>query len=292
MKSMKSMKSFSRDAHAEERAPPLRVRYFYTSPLAIDDPLSAVPPPTTSTSAPLRYAPRPFSKYDNRALTEAWDKLRKQRSLDRAKAEEEKRSDSEEAKRRDSVAETTRAASLGPKSNDVGNGSSIEHRFRSLRIPNGKAQARPSFHAANAGPTSWSSGTGGPSSTSRVRADSIAWRSVHGDANQPESLAGSPENHSYRDDGSILDVEGDTGGITGTPFIRAPSRSKLQTFKRHERSESTSRPSSRGSAGAAEEMVDESRTQVSEASSTVPVGVSRLHQVLLPQLRYETMARR
>lgn len=288
MKSMKSMKSFSREAHTEEGAPAVRVRYFYTSPLAIDDPLSAVPPPTLSTSAPLRHAPRPFSKYDNRLLNEAWEKVRKQRKITRANEEVEKRNATEEARRRDSLVESAPLTSRDGRRGDSANLSSIEYRFRSLRIPKTNGQGGSSAVSNNITNPSSSFADGRSTDTDRPRASSIAWR-VYGDESQAASLSGSLDSHSYRDDGSILD--GDTGGITGTPFIRAPSRTKVQTSKRYEHMASASRPSSQGSVKSekAGEDVGRGLSQVSEATATVAVGVSRLHQVLLPQLRYVDM---
>ncbi|KAJ4354591.1 uncharacterized protein N0V89_006328 [Didymosphaeria variabile] len=63
--------------HSSEAPPAVPVRYFYTSPLAIDDPLSPLPPPTTASSTARRQPPRPFSEYDNEAINETWLDLRK-----------------------------------------------------------------------------------------------------------------------------------------------------------------------------------------------------------------------
>ena len=53
--------------------PPLRAHFFYSSALPIDDPLSPVPPPSSSSHAsPSKVPPRPFSLVDNTALEEAW----------------------------------------------------------------------------------------------------------------------------------------------------------------------------------------------------------------------------
>lgn len=53
--------------------PPLRAHFFYSSALPIDDPLSPVPPPSSSThTSPSKVPPRPFSLVDNTALEEAW----------------------------------------------------------------------------------------------------------------------------------------------------------------------------------------------------------------------------
>lgn len=63
--------------HAAETPPRIAVRYFYTSPLAIDDPLSPLPPPPTGASIGRRVPPRPFSAHDNDAINEAWHELRR-----------------------------------------------------------------------------------------------------------------------------------------------------------------------------------------------------------------------
>jgi hypothetical protein len=63
--------------HNTEAPPTIAVRYFYTSPLAIDDPLSPLPPPPTGASVPKIVPPRPFSGYDNDAIQESWLALRK-----------------------------------------------------------------------------------------------------------------------------------------------------------------------------------------------------------------------
>ncbi|KAF1911810.1 DDHD domain-containing protein [Ampelomyces quisqualis] len=63
--------------HPAEAPPAIHVRYFYTSPLAIDDPLSPVPPPVTGSAAGKKQPPRPFSGYDNDAIDESWLGLRK-----------------------------------------------------------------------------------------------------------------------------------------------------------------------------------------------------------------------
>ena len=63
--------------HTDEAPPTIPVRYFYTSPLAIDDPLSPLPPPATGASTARKQPPRPFSEYDNEAINRTWLELRK-----------------------------------------------------------------------------------------------------------------------------------------------------------------------------------------------------------------------
>src|SRR5690349_3201970 len=64
--------------HSTEAPSEIPVRYFYTSPLAIDDPLSPIPPPVTGAAAAAKkQLPRPFSLYDNNAVNTAWLELRR-----------------------------------------------------------------------------------------------------------------------------------------------------------------------------------------------------------------------
>ena len=64
--------------HSTEAPTKIPVRYFYTSPLAIDDPLSPIPPPATGAAAAAKkQLPRPFSEYDNDAVNTSWLELRK-----------------------------------------------------------------------------------------------------------------------------------------------------------------------------------------------------------------------
>jgi hypothetical protein len=71
-----------------EPPPAAKARFFYTSPIPIDDPLSPLPPPTTA-SASTKRPPKAFSEYDNAALDKAWHELR-QRILRHNKEQSEK----------------------------------------------------------------------------------------------------------------------------------------------------------------------------------------------------------
>jgi hypothetical protein len=63
--------------HSQEAPPAIPVRYFYTSQLAIDDPLSPLPPIATGPATGRKQPPRPFSEYDNEAVNKTWLSLRK-----------------------------------------------------------------------------------------------------------------------------------------------------------------------------------------------------------------------
>ncbi|KAL2011131.1 hypothetical protein VTN00DRAFT_3849 [Thermoascus crustaceus] len=56
--------------------PRVRAQFFYTSSLPIDDPLSPLPPLSSTSSSGAKFPPQPFSARDNIALEEAWSGLR------------------------------------------------------------------------------------------------------------------------------------------------------------------------------------------------------------------------
>ena len=67
---------FMRRASVVSDDPPkTRAHFFYNSALPIDDPLSPVPLPSTSSIGPSKFPPRPFSVFDNTALEETWQSL-------------------------------------------------------------------------------------------------------------------------------------------------------------------------------------------------------------------------
>lgn len=52
--------------------PPIRAQFFYVSSVPIDDPLSPLPPVSSDIKSSASHQPQPFSARDNAALTEAW----------------------------------------------------------------------------------------------------------------------------------------------------------------------------------------------------------------------------
>jgi hypothetical protein len=107
MASQEAVNQYTRQVlHHAEPPPPVNARFFYTSPVPIDDPLSPLPPPANATNVPARLPPKPFSKYDSKALEKAWLELRKkilnyqeQRGEKAAHGSEDKtRKDSQDAK--------------------------------------------------------------------------------------------------------------------------------------------------------------------------------------------------
>ncbi|KAH9827968.1 phosphatidic acid-preferring phospholipase A1, contains DDHD domain, partial [Teratosphaeria destructans] len=63
--------------HHTDPPPPIPARFFYSSLIPIDDPLSPVPPAGYAKTAPHTQRPKPFADYDNTALDRAWHDLRR-----------------------------------------------------------------------------------------------------------------------------------------------------------------------------------------------------------------------
>lgn len=231
--------------HHTEPPPPAQARFFYTSPLAIDDPLSPLPPPATAATLASKQPPRPFSEYDNTALDKAWHELRSKILKY-----------NEERGEKDALADESKAQ-----------GSAL----RDFGSRDGKQRA-----------------SGGKPSTPRAKATRPRGSTLEGETDLNTSLQA-------LDDPS-LEVEAvDKPDTTGTPFIRAPSRKKLNTlpFQRSEPRSTRPKVQARdtykwedpvGLLGY--EAEEDSRPATATGpSSKVAVGVSRLHNVEMPALQ-------
>lgn len=228
---------FVRNVSHTERSPALEPRFFFTSPYAIDDPLSPLPPASTTAKPGYQQPPRPFSSYDHTALEEAWLRLR---------AEIQK-----VTKEGKPGVPLLRKDSSEPRPIRTG----IESRTNQLI----EAQR----HARGAQASSHGSGSA-------------------------ESTPAS----SIRERGSSLSAGGQ--GTVANPFIRAPSRKKLDI--RDERSASRPRAQAMDSYEWDEETHPYSpappprespEKKPSGPGEKVAVGVSRLHEVVMPELRME-----
>ncbi|RDI85688.1 hypothetical protein Vi05172_g4396 [Venturia inaequalis] len=269
----------------QDPPPPLAVRYFYTSPLAIDDPLSPLPPPVTASTLSYKHPPRPFSAYDNHALDKAWLDVRRKRLKIGERGNNEKRWSKEPTVSSGSgTAQDTKRGSLT-------NTSAAESKRRSLvgsigadsghPSPRQRPQRMPSNDLL--------------ASTAKARAGSVDHRA--GDGSLPNSLRMLDPA-----DGSLPLL--DTASTTGNPFIRAPLRMEPATS----RSRSASlRPNTQkidsynwgddhSLKGADREIPSRDHPKAPEPSraqqekgpsATVPVGISRLHEVALPDLQME-----
>lgn len=231
--------------HHTEPPPAIEARFFYTSPLPIDDPLSPLPPPAANTNVPLRQPPKPFSRYDNKALDKAWHVLRRK------------------------ILQYHEERGEKPESHDEGSRSrQKDGDVKGSRVASGSDPATPST---------------GPA---RLQAFSVS--QVDGSADldpDPDML-----------DGPAAAAEtSQVSNTTGTPFIRAPSRTKITSnHARDGKDGRNKRPMMQphdtyaweDPAHLAEHSpVSEMRKRQTGPTDKVAVGVSRLHQVEMPDLR-------
>ena len=262
-----------RDLDHVDRPPAVAVRYFYTSPLAIDDPLSPLPPASSAGSTSSRVPPRPLSAFDNAALDKAWLDVRKKRlRLGERGANEKRLSKELEAKVQDE------------RRGSVTNYSAAEAKRRSVAgsitsmpppSPRHRPQRMPSNDLLN--------------SQARSRAGTLDKKTSEG--SKPSSLRA--ENASFSGV--------DTSTVTGNPFVRAPSKKDVGSSSRS-RSTSVRPVSQKLDSYDWEDAAHASPTVPSRDQSTkrpepskprttgpqekVPVGVSRLHEVVVPDLQY------
>ncbi|KAK4494696.1 hypothetical protein PRZ48_014052 [Zasmidium cellare] len=215
--------------------PPIHARFFYTSPIPIDDPLSPLPPPSGGESTWVKQPPKPFSEYDNAALDKAWGELR--RKILKFNEERGEKEGSREGR--------------GRRSEELGRG---ERR-----------------------------GSGSKGSVAKVKAKHAAsgLREVDVPPEAEGVVMDAPEN------AAELGTSQDT---SGRPFTRLPSQKKVDSgsFSRSSRPpikthdtyewEDPSHLAERSPAPEKRKQVEKSPTD------KVAVGVSRLHQVEMPDL--------
>jgi hypothetical protein len=235
--------------HHSEAPPPVKARFFYTSPLAIDDPLSPLPPSAqTAQTTYARLPPRPFSEFDNTALDKAWHDLRhKLLRYNEVRGEKQKPADPQPGSRQ-------------KKGKNIELGLSASPSTHLSTSPSARLSSSPSAHLST------SPFYRRPASTS----DASTRGNILADVYEPPAISAEAETHA----------------TTGTPFIRAPSsrrvnqiQSRPQTqptdsYQWDEPSEATKQPS-------------QPRADPEAPSAKIAVGVSRLHHVAMPDLNLE-----
>ena len=248
-----------RSSDTSPSPPPIKVRFFYTSPQAIDDPLSPIPPPTSTA----KQAPRPFSDYDNAALDKAWletrRKLLQHRDLPPVLEKSRPRQGTLESARGGGVSAQSLRKSLA------------EHQI-------GQPLSSPRHIK-------------GHESKSESAASSYSKGSL------PASLRATGETE-------LTPSLVESSNLTGNPFIRAPARTEPSVVdQQYSPRRDSIRPAARATDSynwGEDELVDpragsreESQTRPPNPSkpsenviARIPVGVSRLHNVLFPNLQY------
>ncbi|KAF2120865.1 DDHD domain-containing protein [Lophiotrema nucula] len=253
--------------HSAEAPPTIPVRYFYTSPLAIDDPLSPLPPPLTGSST-RRHPPRPFSEYDNDAINETWLDLRKKI----LKHNEE----------------------LGEKHGSVdASGAPLNPAVARLKRKRGESASGDEAFIAPQGrdiPSARSSSRGQYSRSAEALQDE---RPSSSGGSQGITLSTSLRALGPTDLAEHSPTMGPT--TTGTPFIRAPSRGNLPAARTSISAEGRRRPQPHEldsykwdddmePALPGIKAKDAARRPPKPKvgpSAQVPVGVSRLHHVVM-----------
>ena len=220
-----------------EPPPPVNARFFYTSPIPIDDPLSPLPPPTTGGTSS-KQAPKAFSEFDNTALNQAWGELRHNIL---------KYNEEHGEKSRSNTGSRSRAGSGSIQDSRRGSGSRpATPRSKPTKLP-----------------ASGLSQVDGPAS----------------EANASEEAFGEATH--------VPDT-------TGTPFVRAPSRKQTATLSREDKPVRPKiKPQDTYEWDDASHLVDtpatadgnETTVKASPPDAKVAVGISRLHQVEMPNLQ-------
>ncbi|KAK3670187.1 hypothetical protein LTR78_009943 [Recurvomyces mirabilis] len=233
--------------HHTDPPPPIEARFFYSSQVPIDDPLSPVPP--ASSKIPAGLPPKPFSAYDNTSLDNAWHELR--RKILKY---------NEEHGEKPAVREASRA------------------RAGSRGVREGKGSRRDSGSKPAVIRTS----------LAKQAASSLNQVDGHADVAVEPDVAGEEGSQSATDVPALP-------GTTGTPFIRAPS-GKRPSDIRHVDPVPMTRPKIHAhdtyvwedSSHLVEHSpAPEQRRKEDRPEMSVPVGVSRLHKVEMPELVME-----
>ncbi|KAF3042263.1 hypothetical protein E8E11_005519 [Didymella keratinophila] len=248
--------------HSTEAPSEIPVRYFYTSPLAIDDPLSPVPPPVTGAAAAAKkQLPRSFSPYDNNAVNTAWLDLRKKILQHNEKLGEKDALGSGTPTNPAVARLKRRRAGSAPRE-----GGSPKGRDIPLGRSNSSGQYSRSAELFSSGRASSSGGSQGATLVQSMKA---------------------------LDPSSASPTSGPT--TTGTPFIRAPSRTNVNKAWKPAPMEGGSRPTihevdsyrwddeTEAALSSGKDKGPARRQSEPQAgpSVKVPVGVSRLHHVVM-----------
>ncbi|PNS14680.1 hypothetical protein CAC42_1702 [Sphaceloma murrayae] len=256
-----------------EIPPPIESRFFYTSNLAIDDPLSPVPPPA-SIAANNKLPPRPFSEFDNARLDRAWHELR--RKIQKYQEDHgEKRGSRSSASQKGQV-----ARSYNSRGNAGLRTGSTTQPLESASWSSNTSVMRPSRDTL----------------TTQARTERSNRNSLVSDTSAGHDSEGEQPRLGSAGIDSLLNAESEVPTTTGTPFIRAPIRKDVPSVSRA-RADSASRPRPQpvdsyewdeGTELDAATQLERDLSKPPKGPSTkMPVGVSRLHQVAMPDLNLE-----
>ncbi|KAI9722006.1 MAG: hypothetical protein M1812_001966 [Candelaria pacifica] len=303
---------FMRRASLVSEIPPnIRAQFFYTSALPIDDPLSAVPLPTSGTgSTPSKHPPRPFSAYDNAALEEAWEGLQESRKDQQGRWWQLK-GDGEKGGKG--------ASKDGPSSDSIGAknaGSSMKDSSTTRKYSQkgrGSSDATEAYQGWDSERmTFWQQPRGGSATGAGFGTDGQDL----GETRPQSRMHPIDELQSSKPivKSGLYGASPTEKATTGTPFLRAPTRKERsrsparnsegliigQPFDGQDDEGRSSRPSSQSgfvssrSQPNSRDLTDlhtRPRSQATDAGLieehhqvVVPVGISRLHSVDMPEM--------
>lgn len=268
--------------------PPIHAYWFYSSPFPLDDPLAPFPIPTAATAA-IKHPPRPFARYDSLALEAAYQDLLVTQRVREAEYERSQAASSSAASffrgrmpkviRRESGKSSGSAASAktikevareGQLVFKGEGGAEVAAGITGVEIPDGpvrKSSSSP-LRFSSSTSSSLSLGLGKSPGTGLGTSPTV------GPGTSPNLSLGTPPNVRLgTSPGLALGTSPNTSGTTRTPFIRSLTQSRASTMPPPSRSLSPSRRPS----------VKKPTPPPSPPIQTeIPVGIQRLHQVLLP----------
>ncbi|KAL4893586.1 DDHD domain-containing protein [Aspergillus ambiguus] len=308
--------------YTSEHPPAVRPQFFYISSLPIDDPLTALPPPTAGQGpANERAPPQPFSIKDNITLEEAWQSIRRTRLQRGARSVPPRevagaRNSGISVPGRGSAAGTHGSASLTGSHHSPDSMRAFSPDDLSSQKPRALNEDETSVGNRSLSRSSWErqvgdSATSSPLSSrkresSPTRTPKTVRRRASGSPRRDDAIMGGMENTSPRMYPSR------DGSISGSPFARVPTTHPRSPLGRSVESVSSmdgdkeahaelpssatshmaSRPSGLRTSIHQDEPSDDSRREPEErseeeeeAQAKIPVGVSRLHLVELPNLK-------
>ncbi|KAL4932920.1 DDHD family phospholipase [Aspergillus undulatus] len=303
--------------HTSIQPPPPRPQFFYVSSLPIDDPLSSLPPPASGQAVDARVPPQPFSVRDNIALEEAWLSIKRGNKLKKARKAKARHVDAADTKSGIDVPgrrPVTTEGQAGSRGRTGLSGGSIKPRAGTL--PSSYTQTLPQRPAS--GPNEGQGRAdkdGGSKDSSLGEGISIASplyrkREISPPVNAKSfrrKLSGSrTEDNLEEGSASPQGQYSRDASISGSPFARAPPTQPSSPLSRsidwdggqelhHEHqtassSYTASKPSGLRTSIYQEESLDDSKVTDADADeddarTKIPVGVSRLHLVELPDLK-------
>lgn len=267
------------------KPPRVKAQFFYVSSLPIDDPLSPLPPVIAEKAADL--SPQPFSTRDNAALEEAWEDFQNQEDLN-----------DEEKERKRNFA--TGVFSF-PHFRDGHGGKTKETDLRASGSKRGRTKVIPEDDKVMLDlPSSGMQGDSRPIDAEELRENAELQKQPSKDSTKHKRKF-SPfhrrkEGKKSRDS-SLKRPEADQRGqsalqppvdtpsdISGRPFARAPSARNINMSLTYEPGCVYSEGSDTNSRSRSRSRQGEKGDGDEKEKAFVPVGVSKLHLVELPDL--------